>query len=247
MQGTLAYAASLAPKIADGPDAVDDAMRGGYGWSIGPFEMIDRLGPDWLAGVIAASGETLPPYLALAAERGGFHSIRDRIRTALLPDGGTAPRRRTEGALSLGELTQSGKPFADNGCAALWDIGEGVACLEIRTKMNTLSPPLLELSTRLLTPWARTSGPWSSAVTRLGSAPGQTCRRCFALSRRADRMNFSGPSTRDNGSSRPSSGRPSLSSERPPASHLAAGASCFCTATRSKPMRTFRWALSRRK
>ncbi|WP_028710749.1 3-hydroxyacyl-CoA dehydrogenase/enoyl-CoA hydratase family protein [Paracoccus pantotrophus] len=144
MQGTLAYAAKLAPEIAEGPDAVDDAMRGGYGWNIGPFEMIDRIGPDWLAGAIAASGEALPPYLALAAERGGFHSIRGRIRTALLPDGGTAPRRRTEGALSLGELALSGKPCADNGCAALWNIGEGVACLEIRTKMNTLSPALLE-------------------------------------------------------------------------------------------------------
>ena len=47
---TLGYAAALVPAIAGTVDAVDTAMRLGYAWKWGPFELIDRVGPAWLAG-----------------------------------------------------------------------------------------------------------------------------------------------------------------------------------------------------
>ncbi|MFC5421536.1 3-hydroxyacyl-CoA dehydrogenase/enoyl-CoA hydratase family protein [Bosea eneae] len=143
MAKTLAYAASLVPEIADGPDAVDDAMRAGYGWSEGPFELIDRLGAGWLASRLSAHGLAVPAYLSLAAERGGFYSVADGRRMCLLPDGSTRPVHRTEGAITIADLSLAGAPVADYGCAALWDLGDGVACLEFRTKMNTFSDALL--------------------------------------------------------------------------------------------------------
>lgn len=145
MEKTFAYAASLVPEIADTPDQVDEAMRTGYGWKQGPFELIDRLGADWLVARLEARGMTVPAYLALAAERGGFYSVVDGKRSNLLPDGSVAPVARANGVLLLADLKLAGAPVADWGVASLWDLGDGVAGLELRTKMNTFSPALLEV------------------------------------------------------------------------------------------------------
>ena len=144
MEKSLAYAAALVPEIADRPDAVDDAMRTGYGWKQGPFELIDRLGAGWLVDRLEARGLTVPAYLALAAAKGGFYSVVDGRRSCLLPDGAVRPVMRGEGVITIADVKLSSKPVVDYGCAALWDLGDGVACLEFRTKMNTFSEALLD-------------------------------------------------------------------------------------------------------
>ncbi|RWR26546.1 3-hydroxyacyl-CoA dehydrogenase/enoyl-CoA hydratase family protein [Sinirhodobacter populi] len=143
MERTLFYAASLLPQIADGPDAVDQAMRSGYGWKEGPFELIDRLGASWLITRLAARHLTAPAYLTLAAERGGLYSVIDGRRCCLLPDGSMRPVHRPAGVITLTDLARAKAPVADYGSAALWDLGDGVACLAFRTKMNTFSQDLL--------------------------------------------------------------------------------------------------------
>ncbi|MFS8050744.1 FAD-dependent oxidoreductase [Rhizobium sp. BR 314] len=144
MEKMLAYAASLVPNIADTPDAVDEAMRSGYGWKQGPFELIDQLGAGWLKARLETRGLAVPAYLSLAVERGGFYSVVDGKRVSLLPDGSIAPVHRGEGVLLLSDLRLSADPVEDWGVASLWDLGDGVACLEFRTKMNTYAPALFE-------------------------------------------------------------------------------------------------------
>jgi 3-hydroxyacyl-CoA dehydrogenase len=144
MEKSLAYAASLVPDIADTPDAVDEAMRTGYGWKQGPFELIDRLGAGWLKARLEARGLTVPPYLALSAEKGGFYSVVNGRRSNLLPNGAVEPVTQSEGVLVLSDLRLAGKPVESWEVANLWDIGDGVACLEIRTKMNTFNPALMD-------------------------------------------------------------------------------------------------------
>ena len=56
MSRTLAYACSLVPEIADDIAAVDGAMRLGYNWKWGPFELLDRIGPAWFRDRLAADG-----------------------------------------------------------------------------------------------------------------------------------------------------------------------------------------------
>ncbi len=60
LSDTLRYAASLVPAIADGIAAVDEAMRKGYNWKHGPFEMIDKLGVDWFIGKLEEEGRAVP-------------------------------------------------------------------------------------------------------------------------------------------------------------------------------------------
>ncbi|CAM4334552.1 3-hydroxyacyl-CoA dehydrogenase [Kerstersia similis] len=144
MEQALAYAAALVPEIADTPFDVDEAMRNGYGWKEGPFELMDRLGTDWLAQRLQARGLPVPAYLALAAGQGGFYSVQDGRRACLLPDGSRQRQQRAPGVLLLGDLSLARPPAARWETAELWDLGDGVAGLAFRTKMNTFNPALLE-------------------------------------------------------------------------------------------------------
>jgi len=67
---TLSYAASLVPATIDSPAAVDTAMRLGLGWTWGPFELIGRVGPAWLAAALRAEGRPVPAMLEGAGAAG---------------------------------------------------------------------------------------------------------------------------------------------------------------------------------
>ena len=145
MSGTLAYAAGLVPEIADDVEAVDRAMRLGYNWKRGPFELIDDLGAQWFAGKLAAEGRDVPPLLRAAADRGGFYRVAEG-RCDRLADGGRyRPMTRPEGVLLLSDVKRTGRSLARNGSASLWDLGDGVACLEFHTKMNALDTEIMAL------------------------------------------------------------------------------------------------------
>lgn len=121
----VVYAAAVAPDIADAPADVDTGMRLGYGWGEGPFEIADRVGAAWIAERLARDGEEVPDLLARAASSGGFHASGSGQPAAPL----LALRQRT---------------VFENPSAALHDIGEGVLCLEHRTKMNIFDDAVFE-------------------------------------------------------------------------------------------------------
>ncbi len=141
---TLAYAASLVPGIADDIASVDEAMRLGYAWAQGPFELMDRLGADWLAGAVEAAGLPVPPLLALARER-SFYRVQDGALQCLTPAGEYAPVKRPEGVLLLQDIKRAARPVLRNGSASVWDIGDGVLCFEFTSKMNALDADSLGL------------------------------------------------------------------------------------------------------
>ena len=60
----LSYAASLVPDITSSPQDIDDAMKLGFNWQRGPFEMIDVVGLERLRGMAAQMALPLPPQLA---------------------------------------------------------------------------------------------------------------------------------------------------------------------------------------
>ena len=138
---TLAYAASLVPEIADDADSVDRAMRLGYNWKLGPFELIDRLGPRWLVAALEKDGRPVPPLLAAVGE-GSFYRVREGRRQQFT-GAGYVNIARPEGVLLLEDVKRAAPPIMRNMSASLWDIGDGVACLEFTSKMNSLNPFIL--------------------------------------------------------------------------------------------------------
>lgn len=141
----LSYAASLVPEIADDIVQVDLGMKTGFNWKRGPFEMIDQLGAAWFAERLAAEKMPVPALVKLAAEKGGFYKIENAKPHYLATDGNYRPVERPKGAILLSDIKLASKPIAKNASASLWDIGDGVACLEFHSKMNALDPDSLAM------------------------------------------------------------------------------------------------------
>lgn len=144
---TLAYAASLIPDIADGVKDVDEAMRLGTNWKQGPFEMIDALGVKWFAEQLRASNIPVPETVTFLEERDSrFYLFKDGMVKSLAIEGVIhwQPLKRPEGVLLLRDIKLNAKPVIKTGSAAVWDIGDGVLCVEFTGKMNALDDQVFD-------------------------------------------------------------------------------------------------------
>ncbi|MDR3527591.1 MAG: 3-hydroxyacyl-CoA dehydrogenase NAD-binding domain-containing protein [Rhizomicrobium sp.] len=144
MARTLSYAAMLVPEVVDDIASVDEAMRLGYAWKFGPFELIDQLGADWFAARLEADGLPVPGLLRTAQGR-SFYRVEEGQRQRLGTDGGYHSVVRPEGVLWLEDIKRTRQPLLKNGSAALWDIGDGVACFEFTSKLNTIDQDIMTL------------------------------------------------------------------------------------------------------
>ncbi len=141
---TLQYAASLVPDISDHIADIDAAMKMGYNWKYGPFEMIDRMGTDWFADQLKADGKTVPAIVEKARGK-KLYSTEGAQRQAFVIGGGYEAIPTPGGSLMLADIKLTKKPVAKNASASLWDLGDGVACLELTSKMNSVDPDILAM------------------------------------------------------------------------------------------------------
>ena len=144
LSSVVAYAAELVPGISDDLADVDAAMRLGYNWQAGPFEMADRLGAGWVAERLRGEDRAVPPLLEAARETGFYRQVDgsvERIDAA----GRYAPVRPPKGAMRLADARRGRERVIGNDSASLWDVGRDVACLEFHTTMNTLDASVMEL------------------------------------------------------------------------------------------------------
>jgi 3-hydroxyacyl-CoA dehydrogenase len=139
---SLSYAARLVGDAAETIEAIDEAMRLGYNWEHGPFQLIDRIGVAEFVARLEADGLDVPELLRAADGRPFYRAEKGR-RQVLRAPGGYDDVARPEGVLLLDDVKLSSPPVSGSEAAALWDIGDGVACFEIQTRMNTLDGQVL--------------------------------------------------------------------------------------------------------
>ena len=142
---TLSYAAYIVPEVSDDIYAIDGAMKVGYNWKNGPFEMMDSIGIKSMVQRLQESNRNVPPFLSLALEKGSFYNIEDREITRLSPDGEMVIVDRTEEILTVADLRRRGKPLKRNSSASIWDMGDDVLLVEYHTKMNAMDPMNMEM------------------------------------------------------------------------------------------------------
>ncbi len=144
---SLIYAAALAPQIAESIVAIDEAMRWGFNLDMGSFETWDMLlqHPETLEKVM--QGREFPElvkrvqkakgtfYTGVVGQRQYFDFHTDTYKPVPTP----------QGAVSLDAAKASNRVIRDNGSASLIDIGDGVACLEFHTKMNSIDEGIIEM------------------------------------------------------------------------------------------------------
>ncbi|MET0368855.1 MAG: 3-hydroxyacyl-CoA dehydrogenase NAD-binding domain-containing protein [Methylobacterium sp.] len=141
---TLAYAAGLVGEASDEIAAIDEAMRLGYNWKWGPFELIDKIGGATVAERLAKDGYTVPPILA-GLDGKTFYRVENGERQVLTAGGDYKTIVRPEGVLRLEDIKLAAKPLLKNGSAALWDIGDGVVCFEFTSQANALDEQIMVL------------------------------------------------------------------------------------------------------
>ena len=142
---TLSYAAALVPEIADDIHAVDEAMKNGYAWKWGPFELIDKLGPRWFAERLAAEGMVVPPLLEKVGDSSFYRTKNGRLQY-FGTDSAYHNVERADGVLLLSDIKRSSDRIAGNASASLWDIGDKVLCLEFHSKMNSVDEGIMMMT-----------------------------------------------------------------------------------------------------
>lgn len=133
---TLCYAASLIPEIGDDPVPIDDAMKLGYNWIHGPFELIDQIGVDRFIDRLELEGSEIPPFLQ-KTRGSSFYAVENNILKNKWNDGTLRPLLRADGVLRFSEVRQTLTPQNENASAS-WFAYEGAAVVEFHSKANAL-------------------------------------------------------------------------------------------------------------
>ncbi|WP_206880414.1 3-hydroxyacyl-CoA dehydrogenase/enoyl-CoA hydratase family protein [Alicyclobacillus mali (ex Roth et al. 2021)] len=142
----LVYSAEKLGEIADTIQDIDAAMRWGFNWDLGPFELWDALGLVETAERMRAEGLQLPQWVEdwIAAGHRAFYEEADGKLTMPV-SGKPEPVRVPAGVVDLAALKKAGKVIAQNSGASLIDLGDGVACLEFHSQNNAIGPDILAM------------------------------------------------------------------------------------------------------
>jgi 3-hydroxyacyl-CoA dehydrogenase len=142
------YAARRVPEISDRITDVDRALRWGFGWELGPFELLDTIGVRAFSAQVQKESRSLAPLLEklLASGRESFYeSEKGRTRCFDLATGAAKPVEEPAGVLILKSLKDAGREVERNAGASLIDLGDGVVCCEFHAKMNAIGADLVAM------------------------------------------------------------------------------------------------------
>jgi len=148
LSGMCLYAARRVPEISDSIVDVDRAMRWGFGWELGPFELMDAIGVKAFAGQVQKEGRALPAVIekVLASGRNGFYeSEKGTVTVFDVASGGVKKVEEPKGVIILKSLKDAGREVERNSGASLIDLGDGVVCCEFHAKMNAIGADLIAM------------------------------------------------------------------------------------------------------
>jgi 3-hydroxyacyl-CoA dehydrogenase len=147
------YSADCLPEIADNVSSVDRAMRAGFNWEMGPFEMWDAAGVPGTVARMKASGEPVSPIAERLLAAGAESWYRDGGRECFDPGSGAYKAVvPPEGVARVATFRASNGVVRENAGAALVDLGGGVACIELHSKKNAIGEDIIRLVTDALRP-----------------------------------------------------------------------------------------------
>ncbi len=142
----LTYVAEHANNITEDITLVDEVMRLGYGWKYGPFELLDKIGVDYFINRIKRENGFIPEFIQKAEGR-TFYRVKENTVQFLNSLGDYKDIKRPEGVLLLSDIKLKAKnPVIKNSWLAnklnmganVWDIGDGVLCIEFCSRMNSI-------------------------------------------------------------------------------------------------------------
>ena len=143
LMAVFGYAANRAQAMADGVGQIDRALRWGFNWQAGPFEMMDLVGPQRLRAAFDA--QAVPPVLVTGQN---FYQTNEKGRKALV----FSPKGYSQepGASGWWDRLNPDKARFGNKGAYVVELAAGIGALVFQGKMNVLGPPALEVVHRVV-------------------------------------------------------------------------------------------------
>lgn len=142
---SLAYAARRIPEITDSVVAVDDAMKWGYNWELGPFETWDALGFVETTERMKKDGIDVPASIDKMLEAGATSFYKGRDEVWDLTKNAYVKRDLDPREAPLVVVRKGEAPVLKNGGAEAWDLGDGVLGLTFKTKMNSIDDNVIKI------------------------------------------------------------------------------------------------------
>lgn len=143
----LLYSASKIPEIADDVVDIDRAMRWGFNWKLGPFEMWDAIGVERSVTRMKQEGEEIPSWVEemLSSGRDSFYERQPEGLTVFGPANKKMLVKEDARAISLERLKEAGQLIKGNRGASLIDLGDDVACLEFHSPKNAIATDIVAM------------------------------------------------------------------------------------------------------
>ncbi|MGM7634235.1 3-hydroxyacyl-CoA dehydrogenase NAD-binding domain-containing protein [Bacillus sp. Hm123] len=138
----LTYSAELTGEIADDILAIDQAMKWGFGWSQGPFEMWDAIGVEKSVEKMEAEGLNVPAWVKemLASGHTSFYK-----EDGFYHKGEYTSVPVNSKIIDLKKLKKQGNVIKSNSGASLIDIGDDIALLEFHSKSNAIGMDIVQM------------------------------------------------------------------------------------------------------
>ncbi|RDW18676.1 3-hydroxyacyl-CoA dehydrogenase [Oceanobacillus arenosus] len=142
----LIYSAELLGEIADDIPAIDRAMKWGFGWEAGPFEIWDMIGVRKTVARMQAEGLTVPKWILNFLEDGNESFYRKENGEVSFYDHGEFKKKvLNKKEINLRRLKEGNPVIKQNNSASLVDLGGGVALLEFHSKSNAIGVDIIQM------------------------------------------------------------------------------------------------------
>ena len=148
LKKTLLYSAEKIPEISDDVVNIDRAMRWGYNWELGQFEIWDAIGLKSSVKKMEKEGDPIPALVEKLLSKGYSSFYEKRDGRSFFFDIGAGQYQGIEEKpeiILLPSLKDRKKEVLSNPGASLIDLGDGVACLEFHSKMNTIGADTIQM------------------------------------------------------------------------------------------------------
>lgn len=142
----LLYSANRIPEIADSVEAIDRAMQWGFNWDLGPFQRWDAIGVRESVERMQQEGKEVPQHVLNMLESGRetFYDHADGTVYNLANESIETLSPPAARAITIKGLSSDKKEVFGNQSAAVYDMGDGIALFEVRSKMNTLGNEVIQ-------------------------------------------------------------------------------------------------------
>jgi 3-hydroxyacyl-CoA dehydrogenase len=147
------YAADRIGEVSEDAASIDQAMRAGFNWELGPFELWDAAGVGWAVERMKALGLAVSPKAEALLGAGESSWYGDGGRSCFQPaTGRQEPVAEAEGHARVADFRRANGVVRSNAGASLIDLGDGIGCIELHSMKNAIGGDVLAMISSVLKP-----------------------------------------------------------------------------------------------